>query len=381
MRNFALQVANEQLYFDTDGKVSDAAQNTLGRWNTEANQIAYTPTDGEVQKIDVDWTFNDKNQLTLSQSNKPVITFVNTSGGLVGFHLENNVLCVDPDGDMDFVFKLNCKYGLDKDGNLLIQIKDKKFTIKGVIDDNQSRFRFRFDDLETQTYPNSLVFSGKWERNGDEKKQAEIHLHFVLQDPSLEITTDPLNLPGKIELNPATNQLEFTFFSKQGLSRIGFQGSLDITPNFQLRFVINAVKEGGLARSSFEVDTTFDFDITSGYLRLRVGKNLDPDQPGQSIQLGGALRMKVNNGTLSLDFTYKKNAAGTQKQQEIAAAIGFESQENGNKLFVKFQQAGKERSVNVTGKLVTARFTIDGDIKVKNDPAGRSIQGFLGFSW
>lgn len=380
MRSFALQVAGQQLNFDTDGDVQDSAKNVLGRWKTAANRIVYTPTGGTAQTIDVDWAFNDKNQLTIAQGGTTVFTLVNTQDGLVGYHLEKNVLFVDPDGDLDFLFQLDCQFGLDGDGNLIVSINGKTSVLDGVIEDTKSRFRFRFDDKEMPSFPSSLVFSGTWERLTGPALANEIRLHFALDNPNLELAAHPLNLPAQVQVSRARNHLEMVYQSKSGGERrLQFQGSLEIKPGFTLAFRIDDVKDGGVRRSVIEVETTFDMDIATGFLRLRVGKNVG-GAPGQTIELGGSIKTTLKNGTLSLDFSYRKDSAGGQSTKTIAAALSFESKA-GNVLVVNFTQDGKSSTVDVTSKISTAKFTFDGRLKIKNDAQGRSLSGFFGLSW
>ena len=379
MRNFALQVAGQQLHFDTHGDVQDTAHNVLGRWTTAANRIVFTPTGGAAQNVDVDWAFNELNQLTISQGGVLVFTLVNTHDGLVGYHLEKNVLFVDPDGDLDFVFQLNCLYGLNSDGNLIVSINGKTSVLDGFIEDTKSRLRFRFDDKDMPSFPSSLVFSGAWERLTDPALANEIRLHFVLDDKKLELAASPLNLPAQVQVSRARNHLEMVYQSKShGERRLQFQGGLQIKPGFTLSFRIDDVKDGGLRRSVIEVQTTFDMDVGSGFLSLRVGKNVG-GTPGQTIELGGSFKPTLKNGTLSLDFNYRKDSAGGQATKTIAAGLSFESK--GNQLFVNFTQDGQSRTVDVSTKISTAKFTLDGRLQIKNDPEGRSLSGFFGISW
>ena len=379
MRTFALMVSGQQLNFDTDGDVKDSALNVTGRWSTQANRILYKPSGGAAQPLDVEWSFNELNQLTISQDGAVVFTLVNTPDGLVGYHLEKNILVVDPDGDLDFTFQLHCLYGLDGDGNLLVSINGKTSVIDGVIEDTKSRFRFRFDDKDAPSFPSSLVFSGSWERIADPALANEIRLHFVLDDKQLELADHPLNLPAQVQVSRARNHLEMVYLSKSGGERrLQFQGSLEIKPGFTLAFRIDDVKDGGVRRSVIEVQTTFDLDIGTGFLSLRVGKNVG-GTPGQTIELGGSIKSTLKNGTLTLDFRYRKDSAGGQSTKTIAAGLSFESQ--GSRLLVHFTQEGQSRTLDVTARISTARFTFDGRLQIKNDPQGRSLGGFFGISW
>jgi hypothetical protein len=378
MRQFPLLVNGTQLSFDTDGAVQDTALNTLGTWTTADNRIVWTQADGSTQPIDVDWAFNANNQLTIAQGGKVVFTLVNTPDGLPGYHLEKNALKVDPDGDLDFVFELKCLFGLDGEGNLVVSINGKQSVLDGFIEDNKSRFRFRFDDVETPTFPNSLVFSGKWERRMQGAAAQEIRLHFVLDDPALEIKDKPLDLPAQVKLDRSRNHLALVYQSKnKGERRLQFQGSFEIKSNFTLAFRIDDVTDGVSRKSIIEVETTFDWDVAEGSLKLKVGKT--KSATAQTLEVGGQLKAKLKGGTLSWDFAYRKDTAGGQSVKNIATALSFESKNNA--IFIRYTQDGQERTLDITAKFATARFTTVGGVQIKNDPQGRSVSAFLGVSW
>ena len=157
--------------------------------------------------------------------------------------------------------------------------------------------------------PLSLVFSGQWERKtaGDDKS---IRLHFVLDDPALEIKAKPLDLPAAVRVDPATNHLALLYKSRSnGPRQLQFLGSLQLRPDFTLVFKIDDVKDGGVRKSKIEVETTFDWDVAQGTMSLYVGRTKGPD--AQVIEVGGTLQAQLkNDGTLSWTFDYRKSTAG-----------------------------------------------------------------------
>jgi hypothetical protein len=378
MREFSLQVDGAQLSFDTDGAVHDTALNTVGSWETVDNKVVFKKAGGAKQSIDVDWAFNANNQLTISQGGKTVFTLVNTPDGLCGYHLEKNVLKVDPDGDLDFVFDLQCLFGLDGEGNLIVSINGKQSVLDGYIEDTKSRFRFRFDDKELPTFPNSLVFSGKWERRTQGAAADEIRLHFVLDDAALEIKQNPLDLPAQVQVDRSRNHLALIYQSKsKGERRLQFQGSFEIKPNFTLAFRIDDVTDGVSRKSMIEIETTFDWDVAEGSLKLKVGRS--KSATAQTIEVGGQLKAKLKGGTLTWDFAYKKDTAGGQSVKTIATALSFES--DNTSVFIRYTQDGQVKTLDITAKFATAKFTTVGGVKIKNDQQGRSVGAFLGVSW
>ena len=376
MRQFPLEVEGQVCNFDTDGRVLDAAANVIGQWSTTpANQIRVTQSLGGTVDLDVQWTFNASNQLTISQDGKPVFTVLNTVEGLARFQLRKNVLVVDPDGDGDFEFALQCRYGMKADGNLVVSINGVESTLDGYLEDSKSRFRFQFFDKDLANFPSSLVFSGQWERKqGD----TEIRLHFKLDDPALELAATPLDLPAAVRVDPSRNHLALVFQSaSHGERRLQFLGSFEIKPGFTLVFKIDDVKDGGVHKSKIEVQTSFEWDAAKGSLSLVVGRERTPTS--QVIEVGGALQVQLKNGTLNWTFAYRKSTAGGQSVVTIATALEFKF--DNNRITIEYLQDGKTRKLDVTGKLVEENFTVSGGVQIANDPSGRRLKAFVGVSW
>ena len=376
MRQFPLMVGNGILTLDTNGSVHDSAANKLGDWTTEGNRIKIRNAGGGSDLVDVEWSFNDRNQLMLVQGGQTVFTIMSGTDGLPGFHLDKNRLVVDPDGDRDFTFTLDCLWGLNGDGNLVLSVDGKESVIDGFIEDTKSRLRFQFDDKDTSTFPNSLVFAGQWERVAT--ATTAIHLHFVLEDPALEIAGTPMTLPTEVRVDPLRNHLALVYESKSsGTHRLQFMGSFEIRPDFTLSFRIDDVKDSGLRKSRIEVETSFAFDVVRGNLQLFVGR--ERTAQSQVLEVGGALSAKLKNGQLDWSFAYRKATSGGQSSVTVATALSFVSKNQS--ILIKYTQNGLQRQLDVTAKFTNDNFTAAGGLSIVNDPQGRSIKAFVGVSF
>ena len=381
MRQFPIEVQGQTLQFDTDGRVLDSAANDVGTWTTTAtNQLRVKKTAGG-GTVDVDgivWAFNTANQLTITQGGKLAFTGRTTNDGQPRFRLVNNRLVVDPDGDNNFEFELRCRFGLLPDGNLVVSINGVESTLDGYIEDSKSRFRFQFGDKDISRAPSSLVLAGQWERK-TAGADNEIRLHFLLDDPALELTAKPLDLPAAVKVDPTRNHLALVYQSaSNGEKRLQFMGSLEIRPGFTLVFKIDDSKDGGVRKSNIEVQTTFEWDVAHGALSLYVGKTKGPKS--QVIEVGGALQVQLKNGELNWDFAYRKSTAGGQSMTTIATRLVFRAQ-TGNRVEIEYVQDGKTRRLDVTGKVVLEKATVQGGVQVLNDPSGRRVKVFVGVSW
>lgn len=378
MKHFQLDAAEGVWQFDTNGDVHDTAANHVGRWSTNGqNQIMVNKAGDESALIDVSWAFDDKNRLTISQGGKVVFTLANTTDGLAGYRLDDaNRLMVDPDGDRDFEFGLTCRYALDPAGNLIVGIGAQQFTIEGFIEDSSSRFRFLFDDREMPTFPSSLVFKGHWERV--DNVENEIQLRFVLNDPALVLPGGDLMMPAVAKVDPARNHLAIVYTStSKGERRLQFQGSFTIRPDFTLEFRIDQVKDGGVRKSSITVATTFEWDVVRGALQLHVGKERRPES--QVIEVSGALQATLSKGQLNWNFAYRKATSGGTTTVTLATQLEFVF-DNGEVL-IEYEQDGKHRSLNISGKLKKDDLVLTGGVAIARDPEGRRLGAFLGVSW
>lgn len=381
MQTFALPIDGAQCTFDTDGVVTDSSNHVLGKWTTTAdNKIKVTKTVGGTVELAVDWGFNASNQLTISSGGMPLVALRNSPGNSPRFSLEKNVLVVDPDGDQDFRFQLQCKFGITPTGNLLIAFKGTAANeLDGFLSDVRSRFRFEFKDKESPGVANALVLSGEWLQ--DTKSANEIRMKFKLPDAAQSIDGKPLPLPAALKVNQDKNNLQLVY-EKNGLERsIQFLGSVQIRKGWQLAFTVNYESNGASKKLLVTVDTTWDWDAAQGGAKLYVGKKKTASS--QEIIVGGSFKhtMVKTGTTIGLDFEYAKSTAGGTSAVSIAASVEFESKDS--KIFVKFKKdtASNTQSLEITGKLQKDDFVLSGGILITNEPKGKRIGVFLGITF
>lgn len=381
MQTFALPIDGAQCKFDTDGIVTDSSNNIMGKWTTTAdNKLKVTKTAGGAVELAVDWGFNASNQLTIASAGTLLVALRNSPGNSPRFSLEKNVLVVDPDGDQDFRFQLQCKFGITLTGNLIIAFGGAAANeLDGYLSDVKSRFRFEFNDKESKGVANALVLSGEWIQ--DQKSTGEIRMQFKLPDAIQSIDGKPLLLPAALKVNPDKNNLEFVY-EKNGVTRsIQFLGSLQIREGWRLEFTVNYESNGASKKLLVTVDTTWNWDAAQGGAKLYVGKK--KSATSQEITVGGSFKhtMIKSGTTIGLDFEYTKSTAGGLTSTKIAASVEFESKDS--KIFVVFKKdtASKAQSLEITGKLQKDDFVLNGGILITDEPSGRRVGVFLGISF
>lgn len=389
MKQFALKDGDQTYTCDTDGRVSDAT-NVIGTWTTANNKVRIAKQVGSPVELPVEWQFNPKNQLVIRQGGSDVFTMVSSTEELPRYRLVDNVLSVDPDGDDNFSFKLDCLWGLDANGNVKVSIGGVASTLDGFIEDSQSRLQFQFFDKDQPSFPSGLVFSGKWERMkklpdgtwrpikpGED--DPEIRMHFALTKPALEDPTAPLILPASLKVDPTRNHLMLSYSSPSyGTRRLEFMGSLEITPNFTMKFRIANEKDPKGTKTRIDVETTFEFDRGQGTILLHVGRT--KTATSQELEVTGSVQAQIKNGALTWTFAYQNNTAGGVSTVTFATALKFTF--DGGEFFIEYSQAGQTKKLKVTGKIVEKDFTATGGVEIENGPDGRKrIGAFIGVSF
>lgn len=382
MQTFVLPFDGANYTFDTDGLVFDSSNDVFGKWTTTSdNKIKVAKVAGGNVEVGVVWAFNALNQLTISSGNNLLVALRNSPGNSPRFSLDKNVLVVDPDGDMDFKFPLQCKFGITPAGNLLIAFTGATTTseLDGFLSDSQSRFRFEFKDKGSPGVANALVLSGEWVQ---EKSANEIRMQFKLTDATQSLDGKPLSLPAALTVDPDRNSLQLVYEKNGKERRIQFLGSLQIREGWKLEFTVNHVTGSGTKTLLVTVETTWEWDAVQGGAKLYVGKKTTANK--QEITVGGSFRhtMLKTGTTIGLDFEYTKStAAGGNAVMTVAASVEFEYKNA--QLIVKFKKdtASKTQTLEITGKLQKDDFVMNGGILIANEPSGKRVGVFLGIKF
>jgi len=377
MPQFTLPDVNGSFTLDTHGHVFDEKSTLLGTWTTDAdkNLIRISKLDGSTHDVAVAWAFNTKNQLTISYNNVLIHVLAVTVTSHPNYSLDKNLLVVDPDGDRNFVFRLNCKYSFDPKGNLFIRINETSSSIKGYISGLNSRLTFRFNDLVKMTgFGNTLLFSGVWEKEVDEKR---LKLSFKL-DGNAGIDGLALQMPSTLSVDPQSNQLYMSYDSDgYGSRTLAFAGQLTIGPNWTLNFDIINISNGVSITRTYSFETNFQWQKGNGSIVLHMGKNAADST--DEIEIGGALSAALSNGVLTCSFSYKKSGAAATATRVVATNISFHS--NNGELTIQYSQDGDQKkcSIEAVKETLNMKITAGAGLNIAGDT--RSVSLFLGIAF
>lgn len=389
MKQFPLKVGQSTLQFDTDGLVKDATGAKVGTWTTDTgNRIVFSRDSGGSENLDIAWSFDSENRLTIKQGDKTAITFARTGSELPMFRLDdNNRLLVNPDGDLagpgKFEFPLVCKFGLNADANLIVSINGVESVLQGFISDEASRFRFWFDDLVLNTGPSGLMFAGSWQRQ-EQGFENEIRLRFDLADPALQLPGKPFVMPAAATVDKKTNHLLVVYRSKQGVKEMRFSGRLEIGRDTSLVFIIENTKTPTLKKTSITVEATFGWARGEGTAVFYVGRVENKTDKTQVIEVRGDLTAKMGDDRkITLTFAYRK-ATGAGKPAEVKLATTVAIENKNSRFTLLYERDGKVQRFEVTAQMSTAKFDVSGGIAIINEqgkPEARQVTAFIGISW
>lgn len=226
MLNFQLSINGVVYNFDVAGNVT--AGNLTGSWTTNAaNQIVATFTGAASIAFDVDWLFNDQNQLTLRSGNSELLNF-SASGLYNSFTTRDTALIVQPDRTAAFSFALYGDWTLSPDYDLTLAINGLPSTLDGFVSDPLGRFIFHFANQGNVLETYVLGFVGYWQSRVDAAGTPLLDFHY--QTPTGE---EIFELPKAVSVNRGSNQLAYTYAKDDKTLSIDFQGTLMIGPAFE----------------------------------------------------------------------------------------------------------------------------------------------------
>lgn len=391
MKQFDMAVGADTLKFDTDGFVKSSNGSAVGKWTTnDKNQVVLTRSGGASEAIDVGWSFDSNNRLTIKQKDKTVVSFARTGNELPMFRLdEKNRLMVNPDGDLvdgNFEFPLACKFGLDKDTNLIVSINGVESTLKGFISDDASMFRFWFDDSVMGIGASDLAFAGGWARETTGAGAAnEIRLRYDLVDPALQLAGKPLVLPEAATIDQKRNHLFVSYKSKQGVKEIRFTGRLEFGKGNSLIFNIENANTPELKSTKIEVEATFGWARGNGTVIFYVGKVENKTDKTQTLEIKGSLTATVGTDKkISWSLNYQKTTGGSGKPAVVKLATALQIETKDSKFTIVYERNGDKQRFEVTAQMATAKFDTTVGITVvdeKGKPQAKQVTAFLGISW
>lgn len=330
MAVFTLTKDGNAFDFDTNGEVSRSGAK-IGKWttsNSDDNQLVVTEDSGATTNFKPTWKFNPNNQLEIYDGNNLLLNFHSQANVLPFYKTDTAVLLVKPDKNKNFGFNLNGDWGMTPNHDLTITMGGVTSTIDGYVEDNRSRFIYKFFPKAGTTDLYTLEFAGSWSSRTNDGKHL---VKFTYTGKGGK--TGSFSLPEGVMFDTSVNQLVYDY-DKNGLTRrIQFAGQLKVGSNFVISYTLDRQKSGGkdvVSSTSFSIQAKFDSTSFTGDLELVLIKN-DGVTPGTKLVIGGNFAKDLGGSKLSLAFNYTyEKTDGTVKQQTFTLSGSFKLKDNGS---------------------------------------------------
>ncbi len=288
-----------------------------GTWKTQVdNRIKVTPTQGDPQTFDVEWSFNADNQLVLNSGGQALFNFSADKTVTPRFELRNSVLRVTPNNADPFVYELRGEWNLTPTHDLeFTPVGGRLTTIAGFINSPTGKFIFFFADRKRPLLQHKLGFVGAWGTSG--AAEGQLVFDYRREDG----TKDTFELPAKITVNKSTNQLRYEY-KKGGLQSIDFEGTLivndDFTISYHLSRQLSQSGEVMAGETTLSIGAVFQKTNFTGELELTLTK---PDgTPGATkLTIAGKFAGVLGKTNVAVGFTFDQVRAG----QKITTSFGF----------------------------------------------------------
>src|SRR5215469_4694217 len=294
---FQLTSGNDTYDFNIDGSVQLAGA-SAGTWTTNTtNQIVLTKVAaGGTVPFDVDWLFNNNNQLQVLSGGAPVFNF--HSGAALPLYSNNkDVLVVQPDSNASFTFQLRGPWQFSDQNELSITIGKQNSVLDGFLQDTTGQFSYHFFDLASPATGNEnvLTFAGTWEPTVVDGKNTLI-LHYDTEDGKGAVFT----LPGSVNLDPSINEFVYNYDKGTNSFSLQFVGTLHVSSDFTVTYKLDVDSAAGAA-PTITLDTRFAKNDFNGNLELSVK---DAGGSQQTITIGGDFTAVVGGGSLKVGFHF-----------------------------------------------------------------------------
>jgi hypothetical protein len=325
MATFKLGSGAGEFELGIDGSASKAGT-PVGNWRTTPdNKIQVKTEDGAASVFDVGWKFNADNQLVLLDGAREIFNFQADRTVTPGFELRKAVLRFTPSRTSGFSFELRGEWNLTDTHDLEFEVGGRTSRLKGFINDaeKKNRFLYLFKDNKRPTLLHRLQFEGQWETPASEA--ADLLFRYAREDG----TEDVFELPGTVVIDKTTNQLRYEY-TKNGKKTFDFEGTLVISPDFQITYVIGRTETA-------TGDTVVDSSV------LRIGASFAKTDFSGNLEL--AVMSAGGARTLTIRGTFAAVLAGSAQ-----LAVGF-----------TFEQ------VRTSGAVTSTTFAFAGELKIKNN--------------
>jgi hypothetical protein len=355
MGSFTVTSGSDTLTLDTAGNVTLGGA-SAGSWTTnKQNQIAITGAGGVVTAINATWKFNDQNQLTVQPAGQPAaFNFASDTTIRNSYSTSDAVLTVTPDKGSPFSFELRGDWNLDPTHNLTFTINTVLSIVNGFVSDPVGRFIYHFANKQFPLQTSVLGFKGNWDvpkdASGVPIKSGAAMLVFNYQKE--DGTTGTFQLPKSAAIERTTNQFVYTYQKDKKTLSISFQGTLMISPDFQITYIFNRQVSSSGAEMVGSTTVGFDAMITkpdfTADLQLTLTKN-DGSTGGTTLTIGGDFAGVLGKTKLLVGFSYTQTFGGSGALTRTAAFHGDLTFANGE---IQWKFA-------LTGQTVTLAIGVD----------------------
>ena len=385
MAAFSLTKSGETYDCELNGDVTRNGTR-IGQWTTskdDSNQLVITEDSGAITPFAAGWRFNEFNQLELHNTSGLLYNWHAVSGVIPLYRLESNALQIKPDRSQSFAFLLNGEWSFDEQMDLTIKLGDTASKIDGYLEDDRTRFAYKFTTKQGDIELYQLTFTGSWAgRNND--GDLLMTFNYTRRGQARSFI-----LPKTITFDKSINQLVFDYEKGGKRRRLQFVGELKISPKFQIQYKLDRQVSNGsetVASTTIAVQATYNTGHLDDRLELSfVLMKQDGVTPGTSLVIGGKYQHDLNGAKLRLAFqyTYQKQG-GTVVRQEFAFGGQFIL---GDNLALTWQFAADiaTRSFKVT--LAAEHFNlgnVNGNFKLVVEGAGgvvKEVHALFGFAF
>jgi hypothetical protein len=357
--NFNITQGADTFNLDTSGSAT-VNGGAGGSWTTnQQNQLVISKPDGTSVSLDATWKFTAQNQLTVQAATGQAapFNFASDAGIRNSYSTTNAVLSVTPDDINAFSFDLHGDWDLDNNHNLTFTANGTTSVINGFVSDPIGRFIYHFANKQAPLQTNVLGFIGSWDvprdAGGAPVKSGDAMLVFNYQKE--DGSTGQFKLPQSAAINRSTNQFTYTYQKDNRTLSIDFEGTLMISPDFQITYVFNRQTSSG--GDTMVDSTTIGFDAQFTGKNFKTDLNLTLTRPdgsagGTTLTVGGNFVGVLGQTKLLVGFSFSQTFGGSAGSGTLTRTAAF----NGDLTFANGEIQWK---FALTGQTITLAIGVD----------------------
>jgi hypothetical protein len=357
MAAFSLTKGGKTFDFEPNGEVKRSG-NLIGTWSTtndDSNQLVVTESSGALTNFNVAWRFNPNNQLEVLNGTTVLFNFHSQTGILPGYRLDDVTLRTKPDRTQSFSFPLNGEWTLDEKFDMTVKFGTVSSTIDGYVEDDRSRFVYKFFPKVGDVDIFALVFPGQWNGKNEDGK-------YVMTFTYKQKGQDKFfKLPESVMFDKSINQIVYDYEKNGVRRRVQFVGELKISPKFVITYKLDRQQSGAgkdlVTSTTLAIGAQLDMERFQSKLDMSfVLMKTDGVTPGISFVIGGSFERNLSGSKLKLDFKYTYVKTGGVVKTNAFSLSGQFKLKNDLTLIFAFSNDVATRSMTVS--FATSQFKI-----------------------